>query len=156
MPLNADNFLEGALARRDDAWALYSQRQWCGAIYLAGRAVQSLFRCLLLTGGKPLEVGHDLKDHLKKVRQILPAKDESLGELESNVNEIAIVWRNDLRFTGAERMLRLLQRAKRDKRIGKMRVHGDPLKANAKAVLESCEAVISMGGPLCRRRLRQN
>lgn len=150
MSLSAADYLEGALLRREEAWALYERNQWVGAIYIAGRAVECLLRCMITMRNVELEVGHDLRKQFAHVRHVFQvAESESLA-LEKSVNELSIVWRNDLRYSGSTRMMRLLRDARRTRRIGTMRVVGDPLKANAKNVLESCEGIISRGEPICR------
>jgi len=148
-PLGAEDYREGSLLRLKEAKILYASEKWVGAIYLAGRAVEALFRCLLWRQSKEQEIGHDLKKMLTRVRSwdLLPQADEMM--IRSCLNKIAVIWRNDLRFTGDERFYRILKQSKRDQGIGKMPVKGDPAKANAKIVLEACETIIAIGEPLC-------
>lgn len=161
MALSAEDYLEGALLRLREAKALYGSGRsdeghegapnWVGSIYLAGRAVEALLRCLVLQQGKPLETGHDLRALLEQAAEILPSDASGPMSIKAAVNVIAAIWRNDLRFTGEARMRRLLAAAGRDKKIAGRRVMGDPLKANANAVKSACERIIARGEPLCRR-----
>lgn len=150
MSLGPQDYREGALCRLDEANKLYLAGKWVGTIYLAGRAVEALFRCLLLGQGKPLEVSHDLRSLLKRTGEVLPGGPR-LSAIESAVNQVAAVWQNDLRFSGDARMTRILREAGRTRRIGAVPVKGDPLKANAKVVLEACEMILSSGEPRCKR-----
>jgi len=148
----SDDYREGSLLRLKEAKTLYASEKWVGAIYLAGRAVEALFRCLLWRQSKQQETGHDLKEMLTRVRSwnLLPRADEVA--MRSCLTTIAVIWRNDLRFTGSERFYRILKESGRDRKIGKMTVMGDPAKANAKIVLEACETIIARGEPLCRSK----
>ncbi len=150
MSLGPDDYREGALLRYDEAWALYEKEQWVGAIYLAGRSVEALFRCLLLREARPIAIGHNLREHLKRVGETSLLTDREFDSIETSVNNIAIVWRNELRYTGKLRMMRLLRDAGRHAWIDRMRVKGDPIKANARSVLEACANIITRGEPLCR------
>ncbi|MCC7293727.1 MAG: HEPN domain-containing protein [Phycisphaerales bacterium] len=150
MSLSPDDYREGAPTRLEEANQLYGSEKWVSTIYLAGRAVEALFRCLLLGQGKSLEVGHDLRSLLKRMGEVLPDTPGTFN-IEDAVNQIAAVWKNDLRFCGEARMARILKQAGRTRRIGSMSVKGDPLKANARVVLEACERIVARGEPICRR-----
>jgi hypothetical protein len=151
--LGREDYRDGALSRLAEARLLYDNQQWVGAIYLAGRAVEAILRSLLWVPEQPSQVGHDLRDLLARVRSRDLMRDASANELDrldNAVNELAVVWRNDLRYTGARRFQRWLDATGRNKRVGSLRVAGDPAKANARSVLEASERVVSIGEPRCR------
>ena len=143
-PLGSDDYREGALARLEEARRLRDQQQWVGAVYLAGRAVEAILRSLLWLRGRQQEIGHDLRDLLKRTRSlgILSSDDTELG---GYVNDIAVIWYNNLRFVGDNRFLRDLRAAGRHKHIYGRRIKGDVLKANARHVVEMCEAIVTRG-----------
>lgn len=145
--LGAEDYREGALLRLQDAQRLYDAGCWVGCIYLAGRAAESILRALLWLRSGNQDCGHDLRDLLKRVRLLVgfPGSDDSA--LSNAVNELAVVWRNDLRFTGDARLKRLLTASGRLRQIGRMKIRGDALKANAKSVLEAGERVVALGEP---------
>lgn len=117
---------------------------------MAGRAVESILRSLLWSSSREQQVGHDLRDLLKRARSLgLMAEDET--QLQDQVNDVAIVWYNNLRFVGSNRFLRDLGATGRDKRIGKRSVKGDPLKANAKHMVETCESIVARGDVVWKR-----
>jgi len=143
-PLGTDDYHEGALIRLGDARRLSDQERWVGAIYLAGRAVECILRSLWwLKTGQP-KIGHDLRDLLRRARSLgmLGADD---AKLHDYINEVAVVWYNNLRFVGDSRFLRDLKAVGRDKRAGGQKVKGDALKANARWMVGVCEAIVSRG-----------
>ncbi|MBI4582359.1 MAG: HEPN domain-containing protein [Planctomycetes bacterium] len=154
MPLGTDDYREGAMLRLFDAQVLRDGQAWIGAMYLAGRAAEAVLRGLLWCEGREQEIGHDLRDLVKRVRSLSTLADRDridLDRLEDDVNELAAIWRNDLRYTGSKRFDRMLKESKRFWRIGGKPVKGDPEKANALSVLEACERIVSVGEPLCQR-----
>ena len=152
MDLGADDYREGALLRLKEAQVLYETEQWVGSVYLAGRAVQCIFRSLLWRSGAQQHIGHSLPRLLDAVRRVGFLRESEYDGFYARVNEISVIWRNDLRFTGPRRFHRILKASKRDRHIGSKRVEGDPSKANAKRVLEIAEWITQRGEPVCRRR----
>ncbi len=155
MGLGPEDYREGARRRIDDAWSLFDQERWEGAVYLAGRAAQAMLRGLLARQRGELQVGHDLREHLRQVRGLGILKLNEDDELEDAINDLAVLWRNDLRFTGARRFRQLLKQAGRLERIGRKRISGDPEKPNARGLLNAAEAVVSRGN-LIWQRLNRN
>ena len=150
MPLGSDDYREGALARLEDARRLKDKERWVAAIYLAGRAVEAILRSLLWLRSKEQGVGHDLRDCLKRARSLgLLRKDET--QLQDHINDVAVIWHNNLRFVGSNRLLRDLRATGRDKRIGSRRVKGDALKANAGHMIEICESIVARGDQVWTR-----
>jgi len=150
-PLGSEDYREGSLLRLKEAQTLSDNAHWVGAIYLAGRAVEAIFRSLLRQQSKKLETGHDLKQMLTRARFLMSLSETEDDKLNEAVNEVATVWRNDLRFAGEKRVRRQLKASGRMHNIGQKRVKGDPLKANAKSVLEACERIVTIGEPICQR-----
>ncbi len=153
--LGTESYREGALLRLREAWVLYYQEEWVGCIYLAGRAAESILRSLIWARTRKREVGHDLRDLLKRVRMIVTFGETNEARLDDAVNELAIVWRNDLRYTGQSRFRRMLDASRRLRRIRGVPVKGDPLKANAKSVLEAAEGIVARGEPYARKTAGQ-
>lgn len=149
--LGTEYYREGAMLRLREARILYDKREWVGCVYLAGRAAESILRSLLWARTRQQEMGHDLRHMLKRVRLIISFKENEADELDDAVNELAIIWRNDLRFTGHSRFRGMLKANGRLSRIHGMKVKGDPLKANAKPVLEAAERIVARGEPHARR-----
>ena len=149
--LGSQDYRYGALSRLKDAQALRTQECWAGAIYLAGRAVEGLLRSILWRQTREQEIGHDLRQLLTKARSLGVATSQDENRILDSLNEIAVVWHNDLRFVGEDWLLRRLKRLGRHAKIGRMRVKGDPLKANARSVLEACETIMARGDLVWQR-----
>jgi len=150
MGLGPQDYREGAKARLEDARALYDKKQWVGSVYVAGRAAQAMLRSLLARGGN-MEVGHDLRHHVKRVRSLGMLQRDGDEQIEDAVNELVVIWRNDLRFSGERRFRQLLMQVGRHKRIGSRRVGGDAAKANARSLMNAAEAVVSRGERIWKR-----
>lgn len=153
MGLGPQDYREGAKARLEDAQALFDKSQWVGSVYVAGRAAQAMLRSLIARRGS-LEVGHDLRDHVKQVRALGMMRRDGDEQIEDAVNELVVVWRNDLRFSGERRFRQLLTQVGRHKRIGSRRIGGDPAKANARSLINAAEAVVSRGERIWKRSKR--
>ena len=151
MKLAAANYRAAARTRLDEARCLYGGRFWAGTTYLAGRGAEAILRGLLALREPRLESGHDLRDLLARVRRTGMLRERNDAELENAVNEVAVVWRNNLRFADDDLFRWLLRQQKRDRSIGRTPVKGEPEKANAKSVLEACERIISRGDLLWKR-----
>lgn len=154
MPATASDYYAGALRSLEDARTLYDHNRWVGCVYLAGRSVQALFRALLRLKSRHLVAGHDLRE-LHKQLQIggvfMPAEES----LEHRLNEVVVVWHNNLRFVGNEEFKRSLRKMKRHRRIGSRRVLGDPVKANAESILQACESLFARGAQVWRHWTRE-
>ncbi len=148
--LGVEDYRQGALLRLKEAQCLYTEGFWAGCIYLAGRAAESILRALLRVKTKEQESGHDLKDFLKRIRMLIDFHKSDEAELDNAINELAVVWRNDLRFTADARLRRILNTTGRLRRIGRVKVKGDALKANAKSALEASERIVTRGEPYAK------
>ena len=149
--IGSEDYREAALLRMSEAERLREASEWIGSIYLAGRAAEAVLRSLYWLKTRQQDTGHDLKALLKRVFVLLPFPADLEKRLDDAVNEIAVVWRNDLRFTGEKRFRRLLKESGRLHKIGSNRVQGDPVKANALSVLGACATVVALGEPICKR-----
>jgi hypothetical protein len=147
----ADEYYDAAMLRYDEARALYLAERFVGAVYLAGRAVEAVLRAIHWRKHQRLECGHDLRELLADVGELgfLTPRDDD--RLTDRVNEIAVVWNNDLRFASEERFLRHLKSMNRDRRVAGRRVAGNVVKANALSVINACEAVLSRGSLIWHR-----
>lgn len=110
----ADDYREGAFCRLDDARHLCAERRWVGGAYLAGRAAEAMFRSLLWLRGRQQEVGHDLRELLRRTRSLGMLTDRDETALHTAVMEVAVVWHNNLRFSGEQSFLRRLKRLKKE------------------------------------------
>jgi hypothetical protein len=140
MELGADDYRAGALQRLADSRVLRDAQHWIGAVYSAGRAVEGMCRALLWLKTREQEIGHDLRDLLKRVGYF--GMVEGTGDLLlAKCNEVACgLWFNNLRFGGQDAYVRHLKAIKRDRGV-----KGDPLRYNASRFVEACESIVARG-----------
>ena len=141
LKLGTTDYYEGALCRLEDARRLEDQQRWVAAVYLAGRAVEAMLRSLLWVKDRQQEIGHDLRDLLKRSRSLgmLDREDE---EFDDHLEDVARLWHNNLRYAGDGYFLRCLKQIKMDRGLPR---NADPVKVNAQKIIESCEIIISRG-----------
>jgi hypothetical protein len=128
--------------------AAYSLAMYCG-----GLAVESLLRAFRWIEDTSFEGHHDLADLLKASR-LLRIDDEYMRRrnvsedaihdsgirLRGVMNEVIILWHNNLRYA-SEASLRAFLNS-----IGRLKgVKGDPLKKNALDLLDAAQMVINRG-----------
>ena len=99
------DYYDGAMERIDESSRLLLQGDFlAGSVYLAGRAVECMFRALLwksdssyCSGRKSLATGHDLRELLEEVTNmgLLPDRDDKVFGL---VSMVAGQWSNNMRF----------------------------------------------------------
>lgn len=110
-----DTYRRGALERLEDARQLLVGGQYAGAIYLAGRAVEGMLRGLLWATDrqmrrreKSLDTGHDLRELLKCVGSLgLLSRDPRDDSLRAEVQHVAKLWTNNMRFASTDQVARL-------------------------------------------------
>jgi hypothetical protein len=134
-----DDYRVGAMARLDEALLLVDQERWTGACYLAGRAVESMRRCLLCIKVGKADKGHELRDLAKRAgfSELLTSDDD---QLNSRLNEVAVIWHNNLRYVGDKKLKRHLLNI-----AGFKNVKGDLAKSAAKNMCDSAEAIVARG-----------
>lgn len=128
--------------------AAYSLAMYCG-----GLAVESLLRAFRWAEDTSFEGRHDLSDLLKASRllrigeEFMRRKGTSEDaiyhagvELRGAMNEVIMLWRNNLRFASETSLKAYL------KTLGRLQgIKGDPLKKNTADLLNAAETVINRG-----------
>jgi hypothetical protein len=108
--LDGEDYRKGALERLDDGWTLYRAGQCAGAVSAAGRAVEGMLRGMIwkrdadvATGKKSLDTGHGLRERLTRVSDLgLLAADPARDTLTANIQHIAQLWFNNIRFASSK------------------------------------------------------
>ncbi len=133
------------LYAKDDAYAL--------AMYCGGLAVECLLRAFRWKKDKHFEGRHDLKKLLKDSGIVRVGEDHmrNLGRDEEDVrkssvefrgamNQIEVLWRNNLRFASEAGLKAHLIRIKKVQWT-----KGDPLKKNAADLINAAQLVVNRG-----------
>ena len=146
------DYRQGALERWREAYALLRRDMFGGSIYLAGRAVEGMFRAVLwksdrgyATGKKSLGTGHDLKTLFIAIKPLAllevcdrPGKPGSLTE---SVNNVSRLWCNDMRFWPTAKVARAWRE------LGEL-AGRRTLKSAAQDYYNTCSAIIKRGDTL--------
>ena len=110
-PITSEQYRRGALERLSDARVLLRAGQFAGSAAASGRAVEGMLRAVIwkrdidiMTGKKSLDTGHDLRELLTHVRNLgLLSYHAGLdAELESQIQDIARLWFNNMRFLSSK------------------------------------------------------
>jgi hypothetical protein len=133
------------LSKEGDAYAL--------SMYCSGLAVECLLRAFRWKEDQSFEGRHDLNELLKASR-ILRVNDDymhrrgkdekeilrSSREFRAAMNEIVILWHNNLRFASDARLKAHLAGLNRVQGI-----KGDPLKKNASDLIDAAQLIVNRG-----------
>jgi HEPN domain-containing protein len=154
MQFTADEYYRASLERMKQAHRLYRDgAAYALAMYCGGLAVESLLRAFRFAEDATFEGRHDLAELLKASRLLRiddehlrqkGATDEAIREsgrtLRIAMNELIVLWHNNMRFASEARLKTLLNK------LGRLRgVKGDPLKKNAWDLLNAAQTVVDRG-----------
>jgi hypothetical protein len=154
MQFRAEEYYQASLERMQQAHRIYREgTSFALAMYCGGLAVECLLRAFRWTEETTFEGRHDLSELLKASRLLKIDEDfmrrrrvsedairESGLKLLAAMNEVNILWHNNLRFASEASLKALL------KRIGRLQgVKGDPLKKNARDLIDAAQTVINRG-----------
>jgi hypothetical protein len=154
MKFRADQYFRASVERMVQARKIYAHgNSFALSMYCAGLAVESLLRAFRWTEDTSFEGRHDLSELLRASRLLRidydylkrrGASEEAIRQsglkIRSAMNQISILWNNNMRFASESSALTFL------KQIGKVqRVKGDPLKKNSLDLVEAAQAIVDRG-----------
>jgi hypothetical protein len=154
MQFRAEQYYRVSLERMAQTIKIYQDgTAFALAMYCGGLAVESLLRAFRWTKDTNFEGRHDLSDLFRASRLLKIDEDymrrrgasearieESGLRLRGAMNEVVSLWHNNLRFASEASLKAFLKRIER-----LQGVKGDPLKANALALIESAQTVVTRG-----------
>jgi len=154
MQFRAEQYYRVSLERMEQAHKIYREGSaFALATYCGGLAVESLLRAFRWTADTSFEGRHDLAELLKASR-LLNIDDEFMRrqgasedairrsgmKLRKAMNDVMILWHNNLRFASENSLKAFLHR------LGRLQgLKGDPLKKNAWDLIVAAQAVIERG-----------
>jgi hypothetical protein len=163
MQFTADQYYRASLERMKQARELYrGGAAYALAMYCGGLAVESLLRAFRWSDDTSFEGRHDLSDLLRASR-LLRTDDEYMRRkgaseeaiqrsgraLRAAMNEVIILWHNNLRFASEASLKAFLNK------LGRLRgAKGDPLKKNALELLNAAQTVMDRGVTLWTSKTR--
>ena len=163
MQFRAEQYYQASLERMEQARKIcFEGGAFALAVYCGGLAVESLLRAFRWTEDTSFEGRHDLSE-LLKASGLLKIDDDYMRrrgaseegirdsgvKLRGAMNEIIVLWHNNMRFASEASLKAFLNK------IGRLRrVRGDPLKKNAVEFLNAAQTVINRGVTLWTSKIR--
>ena len=163
MQFRAEQYYHASLERMTQSRRIYQDgAAYALALYCGGLAVESLLRAFRWTEDTSFEGRHDLSDLLKASGLLTIDEDEMRRRGTSEIaihdsgikfrgamNEVILLWHNNLRFASEASLKSFL------KKTGRLRgIKGDPLKKNAMDFLNAAQTVIDRGVTLWTSKTR--
>lgn len=154
MQFTAEQYYRVSLERMKQARELYQDGMaYSLTMYCGGLAIESLLRAFRWTADTSFEGRHDLSELLKASRLLRiddeymrrrGASDEDIQSsgiaLHAAMNEVIVLWHNNLRFACEASLKAFLNK------LGRVKgVKGNPLKKNALDLLNAAQTVIDRG-----------
>jgi len=154
MQFRADQYYRVSLERMEQATRIYrGGKAYSLAMYCGGLAVECLLRAFRWTEDASFEGRHDLSELLRASRLLRFDDDymrrkgaseksihESAVKLRGAINEVVVLWHNNLRFASEASLRAFL------KQLGRLQgARGDPLKKNALDLMEAANYVVNRG-----------
>jgi hypothetical protein len=163
MQFRAEEYYQAGLQRMQQAARIYLDgTSFAPAMYCGGLAVECLLRAFRWTAGATFEGRHDLSELLRASRLLridegfLQSRRASEDEIRESgltllgaMNEVINLWHNNLRYASEASLKAFL------KRIGRVQgVKGNPLKKNARDLIDAAQTVMDRGVTLWTSRAR--
>ncbi|MEX2120404.1 MAG: hypothetical protein WD847_12480 [Pirellulales bacterium] len=154
MKFRAEEYYQASLERMKQAQRLYQDgRSFSLAMYCGGLSVECLLRAFRWTEDETFEGRHDLSELFKASRLLKIDDDymrlkgtpeeeirESALNLHAAMNEVSVLWHNNLRFASEASLKAFL------KRIGRLKgLKGDPLKKNTLDLIDAAQIIVNRG-----------
>jgi hypothetical protein len=116
------------------------------AYYLAGLAVECLFRAYEELGGAPHDAGHGLQQHALNGRFLDLMPQSKREELADDLSEICKRWFNNHRYRSLSSLRRILKEAKLFNMIGQRRtLRGDIVQYNWDILDNAAQEILQWG-----------
>lgn len=154
MQFGAEDYYRAGVERMRQAKTAYQEgRSYALAMYCGGLAVESLLRAFRWKENQTFEARHDLTELLKASRLMAvneghlrekKVSDDEIRrtsvEIRTAMNEVAILWHNNLRFASESKLRAFLNQ------IGRLqRTKGDALKKNAFDLIDAAGIIVDRG-----------
>ena len=99
MNFGKDSYKSGALERLRDAQVLKESKRFCATVYIAGRAVEAMFRAYYWkTKSNLLNTGHSIKDLAKECGIYDYVGKKGQQKMAASIQTLIRLWENDLRY----------------------------------------------------------
>jgi len=146
MEFTADVYWAAAKERAGSLRQLYDAGEFALALYVAGVAVESMFRAFLVITDPEFSSRHDLRELAREAKFAQKVPAELYDASAADLGIIVIRWSNSHRYRSNAAILKYLKRAGLDRRI-----KGDALKENARRSINAAISLVAVGTKLWKR-----
>jgi len=140
MSFNAYDYLSAAREHVHGARELYSMRRYVLAHYVAGLAVECLFRAYRLRIDATFDERHDLRllEKASGFSDIVPGSQRKI--ISAALGDVIARWQNDHRYRSEESLRRFLKERKLS-----LKVKGDFVKENSRRIANAALQLVNLG-----------
>ena len=136
----SDIYLAAALERARVLQKLYDEEEYALALYVAGVAVESMFRAYRFELDPEYSACHNIYELPKEARFAERLPERLAEKYAANLGAVAARWRNSHRYHSEQATLKFLNRA------GLFRgIKGDVLKENARQTINAATDIVALG-----------
>ena len=133
-------YRKAAVERADSLRRLYDHREYVLAIYVAGVAVESMFRAYRAKINPEFSSRHDLFELARESHFADHVPNPLAAQYAADLGVVAWRWSNSHRYRSEAALRKYLKRAGLDRGI-----KGDALKENARRAVESAIDLVKLG-----------
>ncbi len=140
MRIEAWSYYEAAQERLIEADILYQSQRFGLSLYVAGLAVECLFRAFRSLADSHFEARHDLPELLSISGLEFITAGKNSRAIAETTGILFTRWKNDIRYASEKRLRRHFKRLKLDRGI-----RGDFLKENCRLALHAAQKIVALG-----------
>ena len=137
-------YKEAAFERLNAASVLHGKGQYIEAHYLAGVAVECMFRAYHSRTGKPFDERHDLSMLVKSSGYLDDIQVNSVRQVLVVLAVVIAQWRNNHRYRTSTQLRKFLKERKLDRINGKD-IQGDFVKERSRILLANASWLVHLG-----------
>jgi hypothetical protein len=138
--LTDDDYFDAAREHVSSLSGLYNEGHYALAIYVAGLAVESLFRAFRAKRKLPFRSDHPLKPLAEEAGFPALVPDRDRVRFDAALSDLIVSWRNAHRFRSNSAMRRFLNRLSLDRGI-----KGDFVKEWARRITSASIELVTLG-----------
>lgn len=138
---SAESYRDAAREHAPVAEELYDAGHYVLAIYVAGLAVEAIFRAYRYRFDPEFDARHDLLELSRKSRFIEVVPEQQLSDIMAAIGTVATCWSNNHRYRSEKSLRKLFKSAHFDRAVRK----GDFLKELTRRIVNAAFAVVMMG-----------
>ena len=142
----AEVYRDAALERAGSLQPLYDEREYVLAIYVAGVAVESMFRAYRCQYDPEFSSRHDLYELAKESRFAERVPDALFAKYAADLGVVGARWSNAHRYRSEAALRRYIKRVKLDRGV-----KGDALKENARRIINAAFDLVTLGARIWKR-----